>query len=95
MHLGKSHVVENPLRAIPQLLAHLLLQTEPSGFPLILRVWRSLEKISALNRLQGIDPQDTCSYIGSTYLAQFVGNHLETFHLGTVEVGISVPFTLR
>jgi hypothetical protein len=42
-------------------------------------IWRVLGKITRLNVGVGVDPEDTYSYIGSTYLAQFLGNFWISF----------------
>ena len=42
-------------------------------------IWRVLGKITRPNVGAGVDPEDTYSYIGSTYLARFWGNFWISF----------------
>jgi len=51
-----------------------------------------LEKITSLIWHADVDPGDTYSYIGSTYLVRFCGRYLETFHPGKRSNGRSFPF---
>ena len=62
-----------------QLPAHFFVQNDLRGFPLILLVCDVDGKVTRLNRPRRVDREDTCSYIGFTYLAQFAGQFLERF----------------
>ena len=92
MHLGKIHVWKIRHEQYPQLLAHCQQQNELGRFSLILMICCVLEKITSPICPADVDPGDTYSYIGSTYLARFLGIYLETFHPGKRSNGRILPF---
>ena len=87
VHLREIHVWKIRHEQYPQLLAHFKQQNDLGRFPLILLVCFNLEKITSLNWPLDVDPEDTYPYIGSTYLARFVGKILEPFIREKVERG--------